>query len=91
MEISAETKLKQVIYTDLFDEMMRLKLRESIEMICEDLNWLKNKPDLSEAQQEDWDQLLEDLYCVEGAYVYFSGDNSYIHRLDEYEGEHDVD
>lgn len=91
MEISAETKLKQIIYTDLFDEMMRLKLRESIEMICEDLDWLKNASELSEAQQEDWDQLLEDLYCVEGAYVYFSGDDSYTHRLDEYEGEHDGD
>ena len=89
MEINAETKLKQVIYTDLFDDMLCLKLKESIEMICESLDWLKGKPYLSDAQQEDWDQFLEDLYCVEGAYVYYSGDDSYSHRLEEYEGEHE--
>ena len=85
MEINAETKLRQVIYTDLFDELMCLKLKDSIGMICDNLDQLKAEDTLEPHQQEDWDQLLEDLYCVESAYVYYSGNYGYEPRLEEYE------
>lgn len=85
MEINAETKLRQIIYTDLFDDLMCLKLKDSIAIICDNLDQLKAKDTLEPHQQEDWDQLLEDLYCVESAYVYYSGDYGYAPRLEEYE------
>lgn len=85
MEINAETKLRQVIYTDLFDELMCLKLKDSIGMISDNLNQLKADDTLEPHQQEAWDQLLEDLYCVESAYVYYSGDYGREPRLEEYE------
>lgn len=89
MEINAETKLKQIIYTDLFDELLSLRLRETISMLCEELDKRKAKGTLEPHQQEDWDQLLEDLYCVESAYVYYSGDYGYEPRLEEYETDED--
>lgn len=88
MEINADTKMRQVIYTDFFDELLCLKLLDSIAIICDHLDRLKyTEEELLPHQREDWDQLLEDLYCVESAYVYYSGNYAYTPRLEEYEND----